>query len=184
MPQFISTDHVKINDLAAMEPAYTRIVSEAVKVHDGSKHPIRAVEFIAAPDLSAAGIPIAIKSLAMTVIGRGVPDERGALVPLSPSGAGRGNTRSAVDAVGRELMTANSIFTVAQAKGEAQRVIKHLMDIGCVTEEPVKVPKYKPDGSLNGSLERKGLVCHPELAPWVQPTDDRVTPASPTEAAV
>lgn len=162
-------EHVKINDMPSMDPTYINVVSEKVKVHDGSEHAVRAVEFIAAPDLTPAGIPVATKHLAMTVIKQGGVDEHGAAVPLSPSTAGRKNARNVVDAIARALVGANPLLTEPQARAEAQRALKHLTDIGVVTEGPVKVPTYKPDGSPNGSRDRQGLICHPERAPWVQP---------------
>ena len=173
-------EHVKINDMPSMDPAYINVVSQQVQVHDGSEHAIRAVEFIAAPDLTPAGIPVATKNLAMTVVKQGTVDEHGATVPLSPSNTGRKNARNGADAIARALVGANPLLTEPQARAEAQRALKHLIDIGVVTEGPVKVPKYKCDGSRNGAQERQGLMCHPELAPWVQPSGEPVGGAEAT----
>jgi hypothetical protein len=163
-------EHIKINDMPVMEPAYVYLVSEKVKVHDGSETSVRAVTFTAAPDMTPAGIAAATKNLAMTVIMQGTVDKYGAPVPLSPSNTG--NSRNAVEAVAQALMGANPMLTGPQAKAEAQKALKHLTDIGVVKEEPVDMPKYKPDGSRSGTQKRQGLICHPELAPWVQPSDE------------
>ncbi len=174
-------EHVKINDMPPMAPAYVNLLSAAVKVHDGSKHAVRAVEFITPP--AAGSVPNAYRNIAMKAIDAGVTDKHGAHVPLSRGGAGRKNERDATTVVGRALMGAATL-TEPQAQTLAKAVLHDLIDvIGCVVVQAVQVPKYKADGQPNGKQERQGLVCRWGLAPWATQPKSEPTDADPGATA-
>jgi hypothetical protein len=176
-------EHVKVNDVPLMEPAYFRVTATPVRVRDGTEHSVRAIEFVAAPSMDAASISDAYRNVAMKAIADGGTDKYGATVPLSPSGAGRENTRDANTVIGQALMAANSMLTAAQAKGLAQKVLENLMKIGCVVSQPVQVPKYKVNGAPSGTQTRQGLVARPDLAPWAVQPKRELADADPSATA-
>jgi len=170
-------EHVKINDTRPMDPAYFEIKSVQVKVHDGTDHAVRAVEFIPPPPAASAsgGITDPVRSVAMKAIDAGVLDDHGAKVPLSPGG-GRNTRRDAIQVIGAALMNAKPGLAEAHARTVAREVLKDLRDrIGCVIEQDVQVPQYKSDGQPNGPRKGRGLVCRWDLAPWVVASPQTVT---------
>jgi hypothetical protein len=171
-------DSIRITDLPDMDPVYFQIRSERVKVHDGSEHEIRTIEFLPAFNASASGasasgasaaggITNAARNVVMTAVKNGTRDKQGAKVPLSPGG-GRDNTRDATPVIAQALQSAYPTLNKAQAKKLATEVLNDLLASGCVVKEPVSVPRYKTDNSLNGHQSRQGLTCRWELAPWAK----------------
>jgi AAA domain len=170
-------DHAKINDLPMMDPAYFEVVSEKVPVCDGSKVPVRAVEFIAAPAAGAGGITDAARNVVMKTVDAGAVDDHGTKVPLSPGG-GR-NKRDATTAIARALINANAALTEPQAKHLGREVLKDLMDrIGCVIDQPAQIPQYRKTGQPNGTQTGRGLVARWDLAPWIA-SSAVASPAAP-----
>jgi hypothetical protein len=142
-----------------MEPVCFVTVSVDVTVCDGSKCPVRAIQFIQA--VAHGGITDAIRNVVMKAVDAGTLNKHGAKVPLSLSGKGE---RAAIPAIAGALRRANSGLTDGQAK---YLVLKDLIDdLGCVAEEEVPIPQYRRDGRPNGSQSRGGLVARWELAPW------------------
>lgn len=177
-------EHVKINDMLPMDPAYFEIKSVQVPVHNNTNHAVRAVEFLAPLPTAAAGggISNAIRNVAMKAIDAGVLDDHGARLPLSPGASGSGNKRDATQVIAGALMNATPSLAEPHAKAAARDVLKDLRDrIGCVAEQEVQVPQYKANGQSNGARRGRGLVCRWDLAPWAQ--TGRAEPVEPERDA-
>jgi hypothetical protein len=173
-------EHVKINDMSPMAPVYLRVISEQVRVRDGSDYAVRAVEFIPPPPAASAGggIPDAMRNVAMKAIDAGVPDEHGHRVPLSPGG-GQKNRRDATKVIADALAHANGSLSDMQAKSSASAVLKDLRErIGCVVEQEVQIPRYKAGGQLDGNRKVRGLACRWDLAPWMHSVAAAVAPVA------
>ncbi len=168
-------DPVKLNDAAPPDPTFFEVTSERVRIGDGSDVSVRAVRAIAQPTAAAGAIPAAMLNIAMRAVDagttiRGVPG-----VPLSRAATG---DRAAVPRIADALRAANPTLPETHAKTAARDVLADLMGrLGCVSEADVGVPKFKGDGSLNGTDRRKGLVTHWHLAPWA------AAPAAPSSNA-
>jgi len=181
-------EHVKINDGPSMDPAYFAITQSLVRVHDGSDQAVRAVEFLQPLPAGGNAIPDKIRNIAMRAIDAGARDDHGRRVPLSPGG-GRQNTRDAVSAIANALQQTDSTLSDVHARAAARDVLKDLKDnLGCVVEQDVQLPRYKPDGQPNGTRAARGLVCRWDLAPWMPhspPTPQQAgdTPATPDAAS-
>jgi hypothetical protein len=163
-------DPVKVNDAPMTAPSYIRLVSIQVMVSDGSRHAVRAVDFIALPHVSSGGISDAHRNLAMKAIDAGAIDDAGARVPLSPNSGGRSNKRDPVEHIAQAFMNAQQGLSENYAKTAARELLKGLLRIGCVVDEEVQVPRYKIGGAPNGTRKVRGLVTRWDLAPWVTAT--------------
>lgn len=167
-------EHGKVNDVPPMDPLYLVTTSVDVEVFDGSKHPVRAVEFIQPP--ANGGITNAVRNVVMNAVDTGAKDAQGAREPLTRSG----NTkRAAAPAIGRALRAANSALSEVQAEALGRAVLEDLIRAGCVEVTDVPVRQYRPDGRPNGVQKRRGLVTRWDLVPW--PRGD-ATPLRPTDA--
>jgi hypothetical protein len=144
-----------------MEPIYFVTVSVDVTVCDGSKCPVRAIQFIQA--VAHGGITDAIRNVVMKAIDAGVLDKYGVRVPLSPDNKGG---RAAVPAIAKALQHGNSALSEPHAKSLAKKVLKDLTNVGCVVAIDVPIPQYRPNGRPNGYQDGRGLVARWELAPW------------------
>jgi hypothetical protein len=153
----------KINDIEMPPPAFFVTVSARLGKTGAT---VRAAEWVQpiSGTGGAVGAAGAVRCAVLTAVLAGCRDSRGATVPLSPSGKKDG--RSAIQNVAQALMMHDASMTTAQAEGAAKGLLKELMGAGIVTREKVRVPKYKPDGTPNGTQERDGVVPHPHLAPW------------------
>jgi hypothetical protein len=159
-------EHAKINDAPPMDPAFFVVRSEQVRVHDGTDHAVRAIEFTPALTLVTSGASIAIKNLVMKTIDAGTVNAAGANVPLSPGG-GKANARDAATHIARALISTTQISDDRHVKAAAREVLKELQQIGCVAVEEVALPAYTQKGKPNGARKGQGLVCQWHLAPWV-----------------
>ena len=162
-------DHAKVNDVPHMAPAYFKIISELVTVHDGNSVPVRAVEFIATPT-AGSSVTNALRNAVMQAVDAGTRDAQGARVPLSLNSGGSDNRRGAVPNIAKALMSTTTSLTDAQAKALGREVLKDLLERGCVVEQSVQMPQYKASGTPNGTRSRRGLVTNWTLAPWVSTT--------------
>lgn len=156
-------DPVKLNDAAQPAPMFFEVVGIPVRVSDGTSVSVRAIRSIAAPQVGSGAIPDAIRNTAMKAIDAGAI-VHGVKAPLTP---GTGD-RSAIDHVARALQAANALLSPAHAKVAAREVLTDLRDrLGCIKVVDVKIPKVRPDGSVNGFDKRKGLETRWHLAPWM-----------------
>jgi len=153
-------EHAKINDAPPMAPAFFELVSQSVKVHDGSDIAVRAVRFPASGS-SMQTVSRKHGHLIMTAADAGVLDQQGARVPLTFGPGPRNATRATVGA----LRAANPNITDKWAEEIARRTLKGLKDLGCISEEEVRLPQYK-NGVPNGTQAGRGLVTHWDSVPW------------------
>jgi hypothetical protein len=165
-------DPIRITGLPPGHPTYFRLTSVKVPVDDGGDDDVRAIEFIATPNVTAAGIPDHTKNVVLQAVIRGVADKYGNHLPLTLSKRG-GGSRSAIPVVANELLRAYPTMPDAAAQTLADKTLHELIRIGVVTEE-TGVPKYKGLGKLNGAAEKaQRLDAHPDLAPWTTTAHDK-----------
>jgi hypothetical protein len=82
-------------------------------------------------------------------------------VPLTHGAGPRNATRAAAEAI----RAANPNMSEKWAEEIARRTLKSLKDLGCISEEEVRLPQYKK-GVPNGTQAGGGLVTHWQRVPW------------------
>ena len=168
-------DPVKLNDAPPPDPVFFEVTSERVRIADGSDVPVRAIRAVAQPTAATGAIPAATLNVAMRAIDAGTTIGGVPGVRLSRAATG---DRAAVPRIADALRAANPTLPETHARTAARDVLADLMGrLGCVSETDVGVPKFKGDGSLNGTDRRKGLVTQWHLAPWA------AAPAGPSSNA-
>ena len=180
-------DHAKINDCPPMQPSYFEITEAQVQLNDGTDQAVRGIRFIAPPTpASAGGASAALRNVVMRAIDAGTRDQHGAKVPLSPPGSGgKNNTRDALGHVSRALIAADPALSNAHAEALARDIIADLRDrVGCVIERSSVIPKYKANGSRNGTRDVTGLAADWSLAPWAVPPAPPSAPVPPPDGAL
>ncbi|WP_419729214.1 AAA family ATPase [Lichenicola sp.] len=172
-------DPVKLNDAAPPDPMFFEVVSEWVRIRDGTDVSIRAIKPLIQPQAAAGVIPDSRLNVALRAIDAGTM-MGGVNVALSKTATG---DRSAVLHIANALSLADPGLLNVHAKAAARQVLSDLMDrICCVTTSKVLVPKFKANGSPNGHETRDGLIAHWNLATWLTVPAPAVPPA-PTQAA-
>ena len=160
-------DPVKMNDCAPPPPAFLEVVGPMVAVADGTRHSIRAVQFLPPPvPASAGGLPPATLNVVMQAIDAGAM-VGGVKMPLSPGG-GRSNDRDAVGHVAQRLQAADPGLSEAHAETVARQALKYLRNaLGYIEVQDVPAVKQS-GGKPNGKGTVKGLACRWDLAPWAR----------------
>jgi hypothetical protein len=151
-----------------LAPTHVRLLSSKVLIHDGSRHAVRAVDFISLPQASSNETLDDHRDVAMRAIDAGAIDEGGVRVPLSPSSGGKNKKRDPVEYIARALMTEHRIGHETHAKTAARELLKDLLGIGCViVDKDFRLPCYEA-GRPNGTRPGRGLVTCWDTAPWGQ----------------
>jgi hypothetical protein len=157
----VRLEHDATNHSKRMEPVHLQITSVELMMGSGNidRHTEKAVRFI---DIPTTGSVILYREAALRAIDAGVLNKHGARVPLSPSsggGGGQKNEREPIGPIAKELtkVTLRLADKEGRAEAMARNILKELLDAGIVLVEGAPIPKYKPNGSLNGRPEHPSL---------------------------
>jgi hypothetical protein len=97
----------------------------------------------------------------MKSIDAGVADKCGVQVPLTSGAGPRNATLAAANALRAAIPSMPD-----KSKEMAQHTLKGLKDLGCISEEEVRLPQYDKNGRPNGTQTGNGLVTHWDRVPW------------------